>query len=248
MIVEPLSQNPQKRFYKNSFIENAKYLLIVMKFIALLPLHGCDLYTQTFSYFSFGVMVSLMVMATHILNYIVSIFVFINSGLDLKCTGKVCKIYLCNTSAKNCLFLTFMQHYNSVAANTEHSFFGVLIYIFCLKLASNWKTLMSTWIEIDYYFQKYCSGISLPRSVKIKFILVSLLVGVEYILLMYKNYMVTVYLNQGTFSLNIYLAVVNNEVFQFYSRSLWIGAIIQVWVLKKVHIKVFTLCFCLQKY
>lgn len=88
MNLESLSKNPQKKFYKNSFIENAKYLLIAMKFIALLPLNGCDLYTLTFSYFSVGVMASLLIVACHILNYVVSMFVFINSGMDLKWTGK----------------------------------------------------------------------------------------------------------------------------------------------------------------
>lgn len=96
---------------------------------------------------------------------------------------------------------------------------------------------MDTWIEIDYFFQKYCSSISISRWIRIKLILVLLLVVVEYILLVYKNCMVAAYLNQGTFSPNVYLAVVNNEVFQFYSRSLWIGALIQVGVNKIYHKK-----------
>lgn len=151
-----------KKFYKNSFIENGKYMLIFMKIIGLFPVGGicsADLYLCTFSFCSLNVLITILLIMLHTAFFIIYCMVFMYSNYDMQYAGIFIICFKKTNISFSCFFVLGIIEYYAVAA---------IAYILFLKLAYNWKTVMSNWIEMDHIFQKYCEDVKLPKTTKIK--------------------------------------------------------------------------------
>lgn len=77
--------------------------------------------------------------------------------------------------------MKWSQLYAVLLAYVENYLAAMLSYILVLKMASNWKSVMKNWHQMDCIFEKYCNEIRLSKLSRAGiFLVVAMILGKEF--------------------------------------------------------------------